>query len=241
MGWWLIRPVSIYCTRLLILTPITPNQITMISVLVFFAGVFSFLFQSRWTDYLGVFFVYFSSVLDACDGEVARFRRVQFPERPVNQVGGLYVEPVSHDVQYGLMFLPLGYAGFLASGSVWPLVFGVVAGICKLLARLLEHRYWLITRGMDLSAEEIAHLRKSLQERPWYRRAISWTKRNVYSSSGLVIPLLIATVFRHVDWYAVFYGVSFFLWWVLIFLKQARSLSHTVTTTGTSAEPGSAD
>ena len=148
----------------------------MISVFVFFSGLSLFIFQIRLVDFLGVFLVYFSSVLDACDGEVARFRRVQFPERPVSHVGALYVEPVSHDVQYGLMFLPLGYAGFLASGSIWPLAFGVVAGTFKLLARLLEHRYWLMTRGMALSPEEIAQLRKTLQERPLYRRLISWVK-----------------------------------------------------------------
>ncbi len=240
-GWRLIRPVSIFFTRLLILTPITPNQITVISVFVFFSGLSLFIFQIRLVDFLGVFLVYFSSVLDACDGEVARFRRVQFPERPVSHVGALYVEPVSHDVQYGLMFLPLGYAGFLASGSIWPLAFGVVAGTFKLLARLLEHRYWLMTRGMALSPEEIAQLRKTLQERPLYRRLISWVKRNVYSSSGLIIPLLIATVMRHVDWYVIFYGISFLLWWILIFLKQAVSLSQVTSVAGASSEPGSAD
>ncbi len=240
-GWRLIRPVSIYFTRLLVLTSITPNQITVISVFVFFAGVSSFLFQIRWVDYLGVFLVYFSSVLDACDGEVARYWRAQFPERSASHVGALYVEPVSHDVQYGLMFLPLGYAGFLASGSVWPLAFGVIAGTFKLLTRLLEHRYWLMTRGVALTPDEISHLRKSLQERPLYRRFISWIKRNVYSSSGLIIPLLIATVLRHIGWYVIFYGISFFLWWVLIFFKQARALSRLSVVAETATEPGSAD
>ncbi len=73
---WLNRPVSLFLTRHLFLRlPLTPNHITFIAgVIGWVAIVIMFLWPGyRWV-LLGAFLFHVSSVLDGCDGEVARLR-----------------------------------------------------------------------------------------------------------------------------------------------------------------------
>ncbi len=229
------RFFSIFLTRLLLLTPITPNMITVISVLVFMTGVFLFLTQNYVAAIVGAVLVFCATVLDGCDGEIARFRGLKYA------AGALYVEPVSHDVQYGVMFLPLGIAAAVASGSWVPLAFAFAAGASKLMARLLENRHWFFTHAIILAEADVQKIRAAFTARPAWRRLISWTKRNLFTSNGMILPLLLAAVFRHVDWYVYFYGVCFPLLWLLIFFKQIRTIDFRASAAAAKAEGGAAE
>jgi phosphatidylglycerophosphate synthase len=68
------RKVSLAITRRLLYTRVTPNQISIASILL---GVFSallFLGASRMLHVLGGGLLLFSSIVDGCDGELARLR-----------------------------------------------------------------------------------------------------------------------------------------------------------------------
>jgi phosphatidylglycerophosphate synthase len=69
------RPVSLFISSFLMKTSITPNQIT---VLVFLIGLLSPLFLIIYPNYLGGvlggLMLHISSVLDGCDGEIARLK-----------------------------------------------------------------------------------------------------------------------------------------------------------------------
>jgi len=71
------RPVSSKISELLLKTNITPNQISLIS---FIIGLFGALFFSN-GDYIslviGGILVHLSSIIDGCDGEVARLKLVE--------------------------------------------------------------------------------------------------------------------------------------------------------------------
>jgi len=212
------RFFSIYFTKLFLYTAATPNQITVISVLVFFLGVGLFLFQSRELSILGACLVFFATVLDGCDGEVARFRQSRSP------VGGIYSEPISHDVQYGLMFLPLGIAAAVATGELWPMILAFMASVGKLLTRLAEMRYWQLLHPQGITDEERAESRQSLAQRSSAKRFVSWLKRNIFSSNGVILPLLLAAIFDKVHWYVAFYGAGYFVLWVLVFGRQLMGI-----------------
>lgn len=229
------RFFSIYLTRLLLRTSITPNQITAISVSVFMIGVFLFLTQNNAASIVGAVLVFCATILDGCDGEIARFRGFKYA------AGALYVEPVSHDVQYGVMFLPLGIAASVASGSWVPLAFAFAAGASKLMARLLENRYWFFTHAIILADADVQKIRADFKARPAWRRLISWTKRNFFTSNGMILPLFMAAVFGRLDWYIIFYGICFPLLWVMIFAKQVRSVDFRSPLAATKIEGGAAE
>ncbi len=231
------RVFSIYFTKyvFLKLPRVTPNWITVISVMVFSIGVSLFLTLQQSWSILGACLVYFATVLDGCDGETARFRKMKSP------VGGVYAEPVSHDVQYGLMFLPLGLAGSFMTGTVWPLAFGFIAGATKLLTRLLETRYWQLKPATPKTPEALLAVRQTYTDRPAYLRLLSWIKRNTLSSNGMILPLLLAAITLRVPLYVYIYGTCYALLWVMTFLRQVRGLSEFSFDDEAKAIPGSAD
>ncbi|MBT6050176.1 MAG: CDP-alcohol phosphatidyltransferase family protein [Candidatus Scalindua sp.] len=73
---YIIRKISRFITGLLIKTPVTPNLVTIISLIL---GIFSAAFFSHgahtYTIIAGVFY-FVSTVFDQCDGEVARFKHM---------------------------------------------------------------------------------------------------------------------------------------------------------------------
>lgn len=72
----LLRIFSIYFTRLFISIRLTPNQITFLSVITgVIAGVF-FAVGSGIPSIIGSLILIFAVVLDCCDGEVARYRKM---------------------------------------------------------------------------------------------------------------------------------------------------------------------
>lgn len=229
------RFFSIYLTRLLLLTPVTPNQITVISVFVFMIGVCLFLVQNQAAAITGAVLVFCATILDGCDGEIARFRGLRYA------AGALYVEPVSHDVQYGVMFLPLGIAASVASGSWVPLAFAFAASTSKLMARLLENRHWFFTHAIILPEADVQRIRAEFKARPARRRLISWTRRNLFTSNGMILPLFLAAVFGRLEWYILFYGVCFPLLWALIFAKQVRSVDFHAPAAAAKTEGGAAE
>ena len=68
------RPMSLAVTRRLLGTDITPNQMTVVANVIGAVGVW-LVFQATWTTLaLGAILVHTQSVLDGCDGELARLK-----------------------------------------------------------------------------------------------------------------------------------------------------------------------
>lgn len=71
---YLNRPLSIAMSRFLVRTRITPNQISIFSFFVSLVGAGLFFIGGRNQLILGGFLAQFASVVDGCDGEVARLK-----------------------------------------------------------------------------------------------------------------------------------------------------------------------
>ena len=74
ISYYLNRPISTFITRLLINTNITPNQITIFSFLLSLFGSYLVSMGSYLWLAIGGFIVQFSSIIDGCDGEIARLK-----------------------------------------------------------------------------------------------------------------------------------------------------------------------
>jgi len=95
----LSRPIS----RWLLRTPLTPNQITVLSCMVGVCGALCFFPGGYWGPLCGALLLQFSVVLDCCDGEVAR---VKFMESPL----GDWLDIVCDTVVHIAIFLGIGVA-----------------------------------------------------------------------------------------------------------------------------------
>lgn len=68
----ILRRQSVHLTQALLRTPLSPNQITLLSFLVSVVAAYAFLLGSYWGALAGAALYYFSTLLDCSDGEVAR-------------------------------------------------------------------------------------------------------------------------------------------------------------------------
>lgn len=115
----LLRIFSIYFTRLFITIRLTPNQITFLSVITgVIAGVF-FAVGSGIPSIIGSLILIFAVVLDCCDGEVARYRKMC-------SLTGLTFDMFAQLIVFAAALFGIAIASFRESG--------VVAGTISFLA-----------------------------------------------------------------------------------------------------------
>jgi phosphatidylglycerophosphate synthase len=116
------RPISLTVSRLLAPTSITPNQMTLISVAFGLIGAPFFLSAQPLWQTIGALLFLAHSVLDGCDGELARLK---FKE---SRWGGI-LDFWGDNVVHSAIFACIGIGWSWSSGSGWPLVLGTAAVI----------------------------------------------------------------------------------------------------------------
>jgi phosphatidylglycerophosphate synthase len=114
------RPLSRILSRRLARTPITPNQMTLISAAVGLAAAPFFLSAAPLWQTVGALIFLAHSILDGCDGELARLR---FQESRWGGILDFWGDNVVHAAVFGCM--ALGWSR--AIGADWPLALGAAA------------------------------------------------------------------------------------------------------------------
>lgn len=150
------RPVSLFVSRFLMHTPITPNQITAV---VFLIGVLaSYVLIARpdyWGGVLGGFLFHLSSVLDGCDGEIARLK---FQGSRL----GVWLDNISDDLTNFLFAGALGIYSATVEKNELYLLAGFGAMGVFLLAKIFQ--YILIARGHQ--EEDMAKYEFDIEKEP---------------------------------------------------------------------------
>jgi len=127
---WLVKPtdgmyarmnrrVSIPISRQLIKFPITPNMVSLFTLGVGFASAAFFAFGGYWNTLLGAFLCLFASILDGCDGEVARLKLLESDF-------GCWLETVCDYLFYLFLLVGMTIGLWRSSGTRAYLVWGAV-------------------------------------------------------------------------------------------------------------------
>jgi len=217
-----IRFFSVYITKLLIRTKITANQVTAVSVLFFFIGILLFVFHSYILYFYGIFLIYLSVILDGCDGEIARLKGAKI------HVGGTYTEPISHDIQYGFMFIPLSLNAYFISGSIVIIYIGFIGAIAKLLYRFMIIRFdnlILKRKSKNNLKNQIGDLAEFKKDVNIFHKLYRFLNRNFFSSVGLVIPLLFFAILNRIDLFVWTFSVFYSIVACIVFFKQTIYIS----------------
>jgi phosphatidylglycerophosphate synthase len=125
---WLIKPtdglyarlnrkISIPISRQLIKLPITANMVSIFTLGVGFCSAVFFALGGYWNTLLGAFLCLFSSILDGCDGEVARLKLLESDF-------GCWLETVCDYVFYLFLLVGITIGQVRSSGSKASLVAG---------------------------------------------------------------------------------------------------------------------
>lgn len=118
------RRISLAVSRLLLDTAVTPNMMTLLSTAIGLCGAALFLDASRASVVSGSLLVWLHSVLDGCDGELAR---VRFQESAFGSALDFWGDNLVHMALFACLGLGLSRAG--ADGHVLALAGAAVAGV----------------------------------------------------------------------------------------------------------------
>jgi phosphatidylglycerophosphate synthase len=128
------RKISLAISRRLAATRVTPNAMTLFSVSVGLAGALLFLSSRPGAPLAGAFLVLLHSILDGCDGELARLK---FQESRFGGVLDFWGDNVVHSALFGTIAI----AWSRASGQNWPLLPGAAAILGTILSAAFVYRH----------------------------------------------------------------------------------------------------
>lgn len=145
-GWTsrhLNRYVSLFFSRLLVRTPLRPNQVSLAILSVGMAGAIMAAQGGYWPLLIGAFLFQAQSVLDGCDGEMSR----------VSHRGsrlGEWLDTIGDDLTNYGFFGGAGLGLYRQTGSELYLWAGGVCVLCGLLTSGIEYRYLIRIGSGDL-------------------------------------------------------------------------------------------
>src|SRR3989344_715181 len=93
-----LRGVSIYITKPLLYTKITPNDVTWLMLIVGIVAAEFYAIGGYFYSLIGLFLHHFSFILDAVDGEVARFTKK-------SSTRGVYLDLMAHIILNPLLIM----------------------------------------------------------------------------------------------------------------------------------------
>jgi phosphatidylglycerophosphate synthase len=121
------RLISLALTRHLVWTRVTPNTMTLVSLAIGLAAAPFFLSSIPGWQVAGALLFLVHSILDGCDGEIARLK---FLESPGGAALDFWGDNSVHVAVFGCM--AAGWS--LSANSAWPLAVGAVAIVSALSA-----------------------------------------------------------------------------------------------------------
>jgi choline kinase/phosphatidylglycerophosphate synthase len=131
---YLNRPLSTRISRLLVKGPVTPNQISLFCFLLSIVAAVVFALEGYWALVAGAILAQFASVVDGCDGEVARLK---FWE---SDFGGWF-DAVLDRYSDAFLLFGLTWHVFAASGRGLDLLVGFLAIVGSFMNSYTADKY----------------------------------------------------------------------------------------------------
>ncbi len=133
--WWYVafRRISIYVTWALLHTRVTPNQVTLASLALAFAGLIMIGATAPGLSIAGYVALLAYHLLDRVDGEIARVRNR-------HSLRGIYLDNAGHYITSAGVFVATTYRLSADAGeprALW--LVGVIGGLAAVMARVEKH------------------------------------------------------------------------------------------------------
>jgi phosphatidylglycerophosphate synthase len=102
------RPVGRFVSKALVRTPITPNQVTVVSALVGLLGAYCFARGNYLAGIVGALWLQLSALIDCVDGDIAR---IAFKESPIGKWLDIGLDQVVHVAVFAAIAVGLSEQG----------------------------------------------------------------------------------------------------------------------------------
>lgn len=186
------RPLGRFLSKALIHTPVTPNQVTVVSALVGLASAWFFAQGNYTAGIVGAILLQLSALIDCVDGDIAR---VVFKESPIGKWLDLGLDQVVHVAVFGTLAVGLHRAGIDA-----PVV---ALGISAVVGAVIS--FPVVVRARRLATAEDTRLEKFI---------------DAASTRDFTALILFLSVIGHLEWFLWLTGITVHLFWVTALILQ---------------------
>ena len=209
------RPISLQIVRRLASTAVTPNQITIASAAIGLFGAPFFLSEFWFWQTVGAFLFLTHSIVDGCDGELARLK---FQESRWGGVLDFWGDNVVHIVTFACM--AAGWS--LSVAALWPLLLGAAAALGNLGSAAFV--YWRLMRIKDHSGP----LFTSVSTTPDNRLA---RLLDAASRRDFIYLVLILALFGKSNWFLLLAALGAPIFFILLVFLAVRERRPNISTT----------
>jgi 1L-myo-inositol 1-phosphate cytidylyltransferase / CDP-L-myo-inositol myo-inositolphosphotransferase len=217
------RPVSLQISRRLARTSITPNQMSLISIAIGICGGPFFLSQRPSLQTIGALLFLAHSILDGCDGELARLK---FQESRWGAVLDFWGDNVVHVVIFACM--ALGWS--LSAVAAWPLLLGAAAVLGTLGSAGFV--YWRLMRRKNDGGALFTSV-SATPEHPLARLLDAASRRD------FIYLVVILALIGKSNWFLLLAAVGAPIFFFLVVFLAARSPASDARLAG-ERQPGAA-
>jgi 1L-myo-inositol 1-phosphate cytidylyltransferase / CDP-L-myo-inositol myo-inositolphosphotransferase len=208
------RPISLAISRLLAASAVTPNEITLISVVIGLAGAPFFLSPlARWQT-LGALLLLAHSILDGCDGELARLR---FQE---TRWGGL-LDFWGDNVVHSAVFACMSAGWSRTDGGMLPGLLGVSAVLGTLGSAGFV--YWRVMRPKRDAGPLFTSVSRT-PARPMARLLDTLSRRD------FIYLILAFALFGRASWFLLLTGLGAPIFFFVLLFLDVREQSTRIST-----------
>jgi 1L-myo-inositol 1-phosphate cytidylyltransferase / CDP-L-myo-inositol myo-inositolphosphotransferase len=207
------RPISLEISRHLARTAVTPNQMTLISVAIGLAGAPFFLSSRPLLQTVGALLFLAHSILDGCDGELARLRFQQ------SRWGGI-LDFWGDNIVHVVIFACMAVGWSLSVAATWPLLLGAAAVLGSLGSASFV--YWRLMRAKD----DDGPLFTSVSAVPDQRLT---QLLDSASRRDFIYLVVILALFGKSDWFLLLAALGAPIYFVLLILVAWRERRQTIS------------
>ena len=129
-GWvdcYLNRKLSPWFSRWFLRMRLTPNQVTLIALLIGLLAAFGFARESWLSGVVGALLLQWSAIIDCCDGEVARLKFLE-------SMSGYYLDIACDNIVHVAVFAGIAWARYRGLGQMYFLWLGGLAAFGTMMA-----------------------------------------------------------------------------------------------------------
>jgi phosphatidylglycerophosphate synthase len=215
------RKISLPISIALIRTPLTANQLSVVLVAVGFYSAWLFSLGHYWTGVLGAFLSLAASVLDGCDGEIARLK---YQESAL----GCWIETFGDYSYYIAIFIGLTLGAVRQTRTEIFYWFGGAALVGTLLTfALLIYLRSRITGGQPDKLHAIARDRFRAEETPW--SSLMWRVSFVATRSAMPYGIMLFALLDVLPGIVILAALGCNIYWVSLVLKLRHLLADEET------------
>jgi 1L-myo-inositol 1-phosphate cytidylyltransferase / CDP-L-myo-inositol myo-inositolphosphotransferase len=203
------RPISLQISRRLAGTAITPNQMSLISIAVGICGGPFFLSSRPLMQTIGALLFLAHSILDGCDGELARLK---FQQSRWGGVLDFWGDNVVHTVIFGCMSVGWSWS----AAAVWPLWLGAAAVLGTLGSAGFV--YWRLMRLKD--GGDMLFTSVSAEPERLLTRLLDGASRRDF-----IYLVILLALFGRSNWFLVMAGIGAPIYFLLVLLAARPQAS----------------